>query len=641
MIPFAPLLLATLLLADDNPIQSGAHKDEGPADRYAVPYMPITYGREATAPLPDLTMAADPVDWDGDGLTDLVVLERRGGGLKLYRNVGTPGEPIFEPPFGAPRLMDQAEFGGFGWCVVTELGGERAVVAQTKPGLTAFFDDGDDPMNPTWRAVPLLTEAGEPLGFPGRFRYNLGDLTGDGREDLVVAIYDETKVTDLPLIGNRRLRDFPEPQELRPYVGELWLLENVTSDPDRPTFAAPRVVADGIYLRGYPAVVDFDGDGTNELLTTTEEARIRVYAADGEGGFALAAERAGPLNQDPRVRLADFGEGPELLYTGYAGDFGPYVRAGLDGEPFGELQMRARADTPVSGYFNSTADVVDFDGDGDRDLLLGGEPGVPVWYRNVGTDDAPAYDAPRRLNYVDGTPLETFCIIESPTRGSFWGPLEWYHDRLAPRAVDWNGDGVLDLVSGSMGRRVYFFKGVMMDGELRFERPQNFRLDRRELDLPDRLFPGVLDWDGDGRLDLILSNDAGHVLMYPGDGTLDLGEPTRLGDIVLFDFWDREKGNRSGFDVADWTGDGVRDLVIYQFHRGVFLFRGLDDGGFGEEKELVKLYSHLAGPTVYDYDRDGVPDLVIGGDERRMIEPAVPAHVVVFRGGDTGVPPGE
>ena len=65
--------------------------------------------------------------------------------------------------------------------------------------------------------------------------------------------------------------------------------------------------------------------------------------------------------------------------------------------------------------------------------------------------------------------------------------------------------------------------------------------------------------------------------------------------------------------------------MIYQFHRGVFLFRGLDDGGFGEEEELVKLYSHLAGPTVYDYDRDGTLDLVIGGDERRMIEPAVPA----------------
>jgi hypothetical protein len=33
-----------------------------------------------------------------------------------------------------------------------------------------------------------------------------------------------------------------------------------------------------------------------------------------------------------------------------------------------------------------------------------------------------------------------------------------------------------------------------------------------------------------------------------------------------------------------------------------------------------------------DWDRDGYPDLLVGGDERRMIEPARPAHLVVYRG---------
>ena len=192
-------------------------------------------------------------------------------------------------------------------------------------------------------------------------------------------------------------------------------------------------------------------------------------------------------------------------------------------EPIGELQTAAQFDTPVYGVGNSTVDVIDLDGDGADDLLLGGEPGIPTWVRNVGTNERPAYDGPHRLKYADGTPVETHSIVQSPTVGSYWGPGEWYSDRLAPRAIDWDGDGVLDLVSGSMGRRLYFFKGVMVDGELRFEKPANFRLNGEELDLPDRLFPGVIDWDGDGKPDLILSNDAGHVLLYPGDGSLDLG----------------------------------------------------------------------------------------------------------------------
>ena len=55
---------------------------------------PIVYGRETLAPLPGLALAYEPVDWDGDGLTDILALERRGGGLKLYRNVGEFGEAV-------------------------------------------------------------------------------------------------------------------------------------------------------------------------------------------------------------------------------------------------------------------------------------------------------------------------------------------------------------------------------------------------------------------------------------------------------------------------------------------------------------------------------------------------------------------
>ena len=134
------------------------------------------------------------------------------------------------------------------------------------------------------------------------------------------------------------------------------------------------------------------------------------------------------------------------------------------------------------------------------------------------------------------------------------------------------------------------------------------------------------------------------MVIYPGNASLDLGEPDTLKHpngqpIVLEDFWKRKKGNRSGFAVADWDQDGHRDLIIYQFHRGVFLFHNAGNDTFEAEQLLVPLYSHLAGPSVMDWDNDGYLDLLIGGDERRMIEPRLPAHLMVFHGQGTRMPP--
>lgn len=195
-----------------------------------------------------------------------------------------------------------------------------------------------------------------------------------------------------------------------------------------------------------------------------------------------------------------------------------------------------------------------------------------------------------------------------------------------------------------MGRRLYFFEGKVTGDELRFEPPKNFRYRGEELVLPDRLFPAAVHWDGDNYMDLMVSNDTGNILVYPGKGSLDLGQPDTLllednTPIILEDYWERKKVNRSGFAVADWDGDSYRDLIVYQFHRGVFLFRNTGKDRFEQEQLLVPLYSHLAGPSVTDWDGDGYLDLVIGGDERRMIEPSIPGHLVVFRGQDTKIPP--
>ena len=53
-------------------------------------------------------------------------------------------------------------------------------------------------------------------------------------------------------------RDFPPVDRVNPNVGKVWLARNVTTDPERPTFAEPELVADGVYMLGYPNG-EFDG----------------------------------------------------------------------------------------------------------------------------------------------------------------------------------------------------------------------------------------------------------------------------------------------------------------------------------------------------------------------------------------------
>ena len=60
-------------------VETGAHDDEGPADRYPIPYEPIAYGQPVRAPSPGLAYDYKLIDWDGDGLIDILANVRRGG----------------------------------------------------------------------------------------------------------------------------------------------------------------------------------------------------------------------------------------------------------------------------------------------------------------------------------------------------------------------------------------------------------------------------------------------------------------------------------------------------------------------------------------------------------------------------------
>jgi hypothetical protein len=147
---------------------------------------------------------------------------------------------------------------------------------------------------------------------------------------------------------------------------------------------------------------------------------------------------------------------------------------------------------------------VDLDGDGRRDILSGSYSRMEqamaglfqvLWGQSDGTFKKAAV-----LNGTDGKPL----II--PVEGQNW--IQNICTR--PFAVDWDGDGNLDLVVGNFAGTFYLFKG---EGKGKFlPKPEEMKAGDKALKIEGHHSdPFVVDWDGDGDLDLLSGSSDGGV----------------------------------------------------------------------------------------------------------------------------------
>jgi hypothetical protein len=144
-----------------------------------------------------------------------------------------------------------------------------------------------------------------------------------------------------------------------------------------------------------------------------------------------------------------------------------------------------------------------------------------------------------------------------------------------PFAVDWDGDGKLDLVVGNFAGTFYWFRG---EGKGSF-RPKPEEIKVKSGKEPLRLEghhsdPFAVDWDGDGDLDLLSGSSEGGVqwaenvagrgklpelrafrsLIKPSRSTEDgelVGEEELTGPTTSTRIW-----------VADVNGDGKLDVLV-------------------------------------------------------------------------------
>jgi len=288
---------------------------------------------------------------------------------------------------------------------------------------------------------------------------------------------------------------------------------------------------------------------------------------------------------------------------------------------------------PLSTFGLPSPNFVDFDGDGDLDLLCGEFLDGFTYFENTGSRTQPRYAAGKRLMHGDR-------------------PLTMDLEMIVPVATDWDGDGDHDLIVGDEDGRVAFLENTgLADRVPVFAAPRYFKQQADDVKFGALATACGTDWDGDGDIDIIAGNTAGYVavienLSGPGVETPRWAEPARLeaeGSIIRIQAGPNgsiqgpaeAKWGYTTQTVADWDLDGLPDLIVNSIWGKVVWYRNIGTRTAprlsaaqpievdwpGETprpawtwwkptgKELVTQWRTT--PVAIDFDGDGLTDLVM------------------------------
>lgn len=249
----------------------------------------------------------------------------------------------------------------------------------------------------------------------------------------------------------------------------------------------------------------------------------------------------------------------------------------------------------------------DWDNDGDPDLLVGGGDGRLWLYRNIGTSQKPQFEYGRAIiagsrdrwgeSYTGlamtnliGDSLPDLVVCHSGDQITIHQNIGTLQSPLFKEAglnfdiqkncqgrfdvADWDQDGASDLVTGSFGGKVMWYRNEGDSIQPRFGVGQPFH----DISLAYNSHPRLLDFNHDERLDMLLGVNWGTVSLYLNS---DSDQPI-LRKSLLLQWSDGRNlnirditGDDTTPELSDLDGDGVLDLISGGKNGRVFFMRGV------------------------------------------------------------------
>jgi len=567
-----------------------------------------------------------PMDYDNDGDLDLFVScpDKPSNGLYFFENPTQDAAqkfPVFKPGVrvgatshnvqvsyvdGKPRVLrENYEFPDF------------KTSGTTKNG-TKIYDNGRFHTGKTrarmWRYV---------------------DWEGDGDQDLVVGIGDWSEyIWDQAYDAQGRWKNGP-------LHGWVYLIKNQDGKySDTPI----KVEAGGspVDVYGWPSpnFADFDNDGDLDLLCGEFLDGLTYFENIGTrekpeyaSGFKLQGDDGQPLVMHLQMIT------PTAIDWDQDGDQDLIV-----GDEDGRVALIenvtiAKNSPPAFRqpvYFEQQADTLkfgalatpyahDIDGDGDEDLICGNTAGNVAIFTNL-DGQGTKWSAPN-LVHADGKP---FRIMAGPN-GSIQGPAEakWGYTTLS--VADWDEDGLDDILVNSIWPKLILLKNT---GSGYTEQPLNLWTEESppkfywwqtkagNLQTQWRTTPVATDFDGDGKLDLVMLDQEGYLTCHSRTNKETRIFITEQNQLVRLNSKTAGRSGRVKLDVVDWDGDGRLDLLVNS--ENASWYRNCEDrNGKVVLKKIGNLAKrnvagHTSSPTACDFDQNGKPDLVVGAENGRI-----------------------
>lgn len=518
-------------------------------------------------------------DWDDDGLVDVLVGTQHSG-ILWWKNVGTAAEPKL-----SHRGFIQAD-------------GKRLEVPATPvPEDHAGIFKVDYYNAPTvcdWDGdgLPDILTGGYTTGRIFFYRGTGRGQDGVPKLTLVGPLEADGEVIDTGWSATPTTYDFDGDGKLELITGSWDFQQAHNADRylmyfvNEGTRAEPRMVRKPFPKRGsFPrniiarvAVADWNGDRLPDLLVGDHSGDTGIFLNRGSAseplwewdganvtgawGFVPLSLAQGPedyiiLTYDHMITsIADInGDGKLELMSG------DEIHT-LSGSPHAPVLVRRGEATvngerllnPGPGYGDEYNWNVfsDWDRDGHLDILCGTQQGNVFFHRNTGSPDGMSFEPGGKLKLTGGEDLKVGpAVHDDPKDVKDFTELQG--SRIKFIAADIDGDAIDDLVITETFNNIWVFRNTVAGG-----------IDTLEpgvlaVKLPSRTRLSTLDWNNDGKLDLIdgqTPEDTGTIHLNrsePGHIAFDPPiKPLKLPWVFY----------GAGFFPMDFNRDGDEDFLI-------------------------------------------------------------------------------
>jgi len=491
-------------------------------------------------------------------------------------------------------------------------GDEDILVVNDDGKILYFLNDGENFTKLKGRENPFNGVYLNSNGSPA-----IGDVDNDGDEDILIGI-----------------RGYQGIKYFRNY-GDSWAVPMANINP----FEKINIEGDVAGL----AIGDLDADGDEEILVGNSNGEIQYFRNKGGKLIELLGSE-NPFNgvnvgesSYPAIIDLDVDGGEDVLVGNEEGNLKYFRNEG------GNFTEEIGSENPFDGVNVGTNPMsIDVDNDGDEDVLVGNEEGKIQYFENLSIDvnDPPiatdnfvgiSKNMPKTINVLkndlepEGEPIE---LIEFETTTEASGTVERDNNQTPKDLTD---DKLIYTPSAEFsGNETDSFTYTITDSNNQtatatvnilaipiFGEKYNNLNPFFGVDVGYNAAPTVRDLDGDGNEDLLVGNSDGKINYFRNDGdsfTKIKGSDNPFDAVNV--------GGLNGITFLDTDFDGDDDLLVGNSDGKLKYFRN-DGGSFSQIKGSDNPFNGVdvgadAAPTVLDADSDGDEDLLVGNSAGKI-----------------------